>query len=137
MSDTAFDKDKYNFYSRLNQFGEYKYNNRLDTLFVFQLSFLLLLVFVVLSYLNSIGLMSSFAKWLITLIFGSFVLLIFLSRVILLPKLRSTSDWNKMNYGDGTYVPNNYISAGKVGGMSGNAPTENCTTTSTTTCAPQ
>ena len=121
-SDQPLDKNQYNFYNRINQFGEYKYNNRLDTLFIFQLSFILLLVFLILSYLNSVGLMSSFAKWLITIIFGSFVLLIFLSRVYVLPKLRDRNDWNKMNFGNGTLPPVLYNVAGVPGGIVGNLP---------------
>ena len=135
MSDTIT-KNNFNFYQRLTQIGEYKFNNRMDTLFIFQLTFILILVFVALNYLSSNGIISSVAMWITLLVFGSFVVLVFLSRAVVLPKIRDKNDWNRMNYGDGTYVPNNYVSAGKVGGMSGNAPTENCTTTSTTTCAP-
>lgn len=133
MSDTVT-KHNYNFYQRLAQIGDYKFNNRMDTVFIFQLTFILLLVFVALFYLSSNGIISSVAMWIVLVLFGSFVTLVFLTRAVVVPKIRDKNDWNRMNYGDGTYVPNNYVSAGKVGGTSGNAPTESCVTTSTTTC---
>lgn len=120
---TPVDKDQYNFYNKLNQFGEYKYNNRLDTLFIFQLTFILILVFIILSYLSSQGIISPFIKWFVTFIFGSFVFLVFLSHAIVLPKLRDKNEWDKMNFGDGTMPPTGYVTGGVAGGKKGNAPT--------------
>lgn len=128
MSDTA----QYSFYQRLSQIGEYKFNNRMDTLFLFQLSFIMLLVFIILFYLGSIGKISKIAMWIVLFLFGAIVLLIFLSRAIVLPKIRDKNEWNKMNYGDGTIVPTNYVVAGVAGGVSGEAPTP----TPQETCVP-
>ena len=118
-----FDKDQFNFYNKLNQFGEYKYNNRLDTLFIFQLTFILILVFVILSYLSAQNVISPFIKWVVTFIFGSFVFLVFLSHAIVLPRLRDKNNWDRMNFGDGTIAPASYVSGGIAGGRKGNAPT--------------
>ena len=123
MINQMSDSGKYNFYQRLNQIGEYKYNNRMDTLFMFQLSFIMLLVFIILFYLSSIGVISTIAMWIVLFLFGSIVLLVFLSRTIVLPKLRDKNEWNRMNYGDGTIPPSDYVTAGVGGGITGEAPT--------------
>jgi len=117
------DVKQYGFIQRLNQIGEYKYHNRMDTLFIFQLSFIMLLVFIILFYLSSRQLISPIAMWIILFLFGGIVLLIFLSRAVVLPKLRDKNDWNRMNYGDGTIPPKDYVAAGVAGGVNGEAPT--------------
>jgi hypothetical protein len=32
--------EEHNFYNRMNEIGEYNYNKRLDTIFIFQITFL-------------------------------------------------------------------------------------------------
>ena len=123
MNREAHDMDKLNLYNRLNQFGEYKYNNRLDTLYVFQLTFIYMLLFIVLTYLQSVSVISKFTKWIITLLFGSLVLLVIVGHVLIFPNLRDKSVWYKMNFGNGTFSPSVYNSIGVPGGTRGNAPT--------------
>ena len=66
------------FYSRINDFGEYKYNNRLDTLFVIQLTFIIILIFIGLYYLNIFGLFSKTGMYLVTSLLLLILLLILL-----------------------------------------------------------
>ena len=125
----------FNFYKRLSQIGEYKYNNRLDTLFIFQLTFIFILLFIVLSYLSRSGIISTIGKNLLLFTLGVFVLVIYLNHIVVLPKIRDSNNWNRMNYGDGTYKPDNYVVGGVIGGMNGPPPTGTCTTTpASTTC---
>jgi len=128
------DRDKDRFYGQLNRFGEYKYKNRLDTLFVFQLTFIVVLVFVVLYYLNYINLFSTTSLAIITVILILFIVLIYINRIVVDPKFRNTSDWDKYNFGDGSMLPpTGYTSAGVSGGTQGSTPTQVCTTQTTCT----
>ena len=127
------DKEKDRFYGELNRFGEYKYKNRLDTLFVFQLTFIVILVFVVLYYLNINNLFSTGALIIITLILVLFIVLLYVNRIVVDPKLRNSNDWDKYNFGDGKVLPSGYISAGVAGGTAGSTPTQVCSTQTTCT----
>ena len=49
----AEDINQHNFYARMNEIGEYTYKNRSDTIFVFQLMFIAILIVIVLLYLKS------------------------------------------------------------------------------------
>jgi len=127
-------QDKDRFYGELNRFGENKYKNRLDTLFVFQLTFIVILAFITLYYLNYINLFSTAALSIITIILVIFILLIYLNRIIVDPKFRNQNNWDKYNFGDGTLTPpKGYISAGVSGGIQGSTPTRVCNTQ--TTCS--
>jgi len=130
MDSMEVNKDK--FYGELNHFGENKYKNRLDTLFVFQLTFIVILAFVSLYYLNYINLFSTTSLAIITIILVIFIVLIYLNRIIVDPKFRNQNDWDKYNFGDGTLTPpTGYISAGVTGGTQGSTPTHVCTTQTT------
>ena len=132
----SIDKEKNNFYGELNKFGEYKYQNRTDTLFLFQLTFIVILVFIGLFYLNYINLFSTTSLAIITIILVIFIVLIYINRIVVDPKFRSKTDWNKYNFGDGTLTPpNNYTPpAGVVGGVVGSSPTLVCRTEPTEIC---
>ena len=123
-------KEKNRFYGELNKFGEYKIQNRNDTLFVFQLTFIVILVFIGLFYLNYINLFSTISLAIITIILVIFIVLIYINRIIVDPKFRSNNDWNKYNFGDGTLTPpNDYIPpTGVMGGIQGSSPTTVCRT---------
>ena len=90
--------DKNMFYSRLNSFGEYKYHNRLDTVFVLQLSFILMLVYISLHYLHKYGLFSTYAYYLVIVLLVLIFILIVLNRAFVLPKFRSTTNWNEYKF---------------------------------------
>ena len=92
------DNEKNMFYSRLNSFGEYKYHNRLDTVFVLQLSFILMLVYICLHYLHKYGLFSTYGYYLVILLLVLIFILIVLNRAFVLPKFRSTSNWNQYKF---------------------------------------
>jgi hypothetical protein len=123
MADTT---DEANYYRRLNQIGEYKYNNRLDTVFIFQLTFIALLMFVALYYLSSVGIVSKIAVWIITMVLGVFLVIIYVNRLVVFGKMRDKNSWNRVNFGDDSITPSDYRNNGIAGGESGNRPTTNC-----------
>lgn len=122
------------FYSRLNEQGEYKYVNRLDTLFVLQLSFIIILIYIGLYYLNIFGLFSKASMYIvITLLFVVFVLVL-LNKAVVMANLRRKTE-NKFNFGDGKEAPTSvYKNGGVDGGSPGSIPNSNCRTE--TVCTP-
>jgi len=108
--------EEHNFYNRMNEIGDYSYNQRLDTIFIFQLTFIVILIIVVLLYLRSIGLVSSYIIYPICLILVIIVLFIIVNRFVLSNKIRNKRYWNKLNFGDGLVAPPNYVSSGKPEG---------------------
>jgi hypothetical protein len=117
------------FYSRLNDFGEYKYRNRLDTLFVLQLLFIVILIFIGLYYLSIFGLFSKISTYLVTMLLSVILILIIVNKVIVMPKLRSKFIYDNYNFGNGTQKPTSaYKDGGVDGGASGTSPNQVCET---------
>jgi len=108
--------EEHNFYNRMNEIGDYSYNKRLDTIFIFQLTFIVILIIVVLLYLRSIGLISSFIVYPISFILVIIIFFIIINRFVLSNKIRNKRYWNKLNFGDGLIAPPNYVSPGKPEG---------------------
>lgn len=128
--------DEARFYSRMNEIAEYKYNNRLDTLFVLQITFIIILVFIALYYLTIYGLFSKTSFYIVVTLLIIVLLLIIISRAVVSPKMRSKFIWDKYDFGDGTQKPTatKYIEGGVDGGQSGTTPNKICETQ--TVCRP-
>jgi hypothetical protein len=109
-------KEEYNFYNRMNEIGEYTYNNRLDTIFVFQIMFIAILIIVILLYLKSIGIVTSFFVYPMSVLLIIIVIFILINRIVLTNKIRNKRDWSKLNFGDGLIAPPDYVSSGKPEG---------------------
>ena len=109
-------EEEHNFYNRMNEIGEYNYNKRLDVIFIFQLTFITILIIVALFYLKSIGIISSYIVYGISLILTIIVLLILINRFVLSNNIRNKRYWHKLNFGDGLIAPPDYISGGKPEG---------------------
>jgi hypothetical protein len=92
------DSDKNMFYSRLNVFGEYSFQNRIDTLYVLQLSFIVMLAYICLYYLHKFGLFSTYAFYIVATLLVVMLVLIILNRAIVLPKFRSKNNWNEYKF---------------------------------------
>ena len=118
--------NEYNFYKRMNEIGEYGYNNKLDTVFVFQLTFIVLLIFLILYYLSTIGIISKLVLSIVTITMGLFVIYVYFTRLSVFSSMRDKKVWSRMNFGDGKIVPNGYQNNGINGGVSGSLPTKNC-----------
>lgn len=111
--------DEDNFYKRMNQIGDYTYKNRMDTIFVFQLIFISLLIIIGLLYLKSINILTGFFVYPMTVILTIIVIFILVNRIVLTDKIRSKSNWYQLNFGDGTIAPSDYVSAGTTLGTVG------------------
>lgn len=118
------------FYSRLNDFGEYKYKNRLDTLFVLQLTFIVILIFIGLYYLSIFGLFSKISMYIVTMLLTAVLTLIIINKAIVMPKLRSKQSYDTYDFGNNTKTPTVPFKAdaGVVGGNSGTLPITVCET---------
>ena len=106
-----------NFYKRMNEIGEYKYNSRLDTIFIFQIFFIFLLTVIGLMYLKSINIITPFFTFPIIMFLTIVVILIFINRVVFTNNIRDTRNWNELKFG--TVIPSDYVSAGTEKGTIG------------------
>jgi len=106
------DKNEHNFYTRMNEIGEYSYRNRSDTIFVFQLMFIAILIVIVLLYLKSVGIVTSFFVYPVCVLLTIIVIFILVNRIVLTNNIRDKRVWSKLNFGDGTIPPSGYITAG-------------------------
>jgi len=126
-------KDDAAFYSRINKFGEYKTSSSLDTLYVLQVTFIVVLIFIALYYLHFYGLFSKLSLYIVTVILTVLLLLIIVNKAIVIPKIRSKSVWEQYNFGDGALNPTTpHAVKGVEGGSAGTSPTQTCTTNCTT-----
>ena len=117
------------FYSRLNDFGEYKYKNRLDTLFVLQLTFIIILIFIGLYYLSIFGLFSKISMYIITMLLTVILALIIVNKAIVIPKIKIKFVYDTYNFGNGTQNPTTkYKQGGTDTGESGTSPNLICET---------
>ena len=99
---TEEEKDDNAFYSRINQFGEYKYNNILNTIFILQITFIVILIFIGLYYLSLYGLFSKASLYIVSIILIVLLIIIIMNKAYVLPRIRSKTVWDKYNFGDGT-----------------------------------
>ena len=122
-------KDDAAFYSRVSQFGEYKYNSSLDTLFVLQVTFIVVLIFIALYYFNFYGLFSKISLYIITIILTVLLILIILNKMVVIPRFRSKNVWDQYNFGDRRLNPTTaYTVSGVDGGNTGTTRSQTCTT---------
>lgn len=108
--------EEHNFYNRMNEIGEYNYNKRLDIIFIFQLTFITILIVIALFYLKSIGIITSFIVYPISVALTLIVLLIIINRFVLSNSIRNKRYWHMLNFGDGLIAPPDYVSPGKPEG---------------------
>ena len=76
-----------NFYNRISEFGEYEYNLTKSTIFVYQLTFIVILAFIVLYYFNRMDFISTPTLWLLITVMTIILLLIYINRFIVMPKM--------------------------------------------------
>lgn len=113
------DNNEENFYRRMNQIGDYTYQNRMDTVFVFQLLFIGVAVIIGLFYLKSINIITPFFVYPMTILITIIILFIFINRIVLTNNIRSKTNWFQLNFGDGSISPSDYVSGGTNSGTKG------------------
>lgn len=84
--------------TRQYEVNEWSYNNKLDTLFVFQILFVTLLLCAILTYLHKSGFFSAAFLGLVVGIFLFVDILIIANRATYTDKTRNRRFWNKKNY---------------------------------------
>jgi hypothetical protein len=84
--------------TRQYEINEWSYNNKMDTLFVFQLLFLSLVVSAILVYLSGIGLFGSGLLGLLCGLLLVAVILVLVVRAIYTAKTRDQRYWNRRQF---------------------------------------
>ena len=111
-----------NFYKRMEEIGEYTFQNRMDTVFVYQLIFISLLIIIGLLYLKSIGVITPFFLYPTIILITIIVIFILINRIVFTDKIRNKNHWYQLNFGDGNIKPSDYVSAGSLNGTKGLMP---------------
>ena len=85
--------------SRIREIKEWYYNNKLDTLFVFQLIFISICFLAVLAFLIKLGFISSAVFGICVGIAIVVMILLIANRAVYTDKVRDKRFWSKRNYG--------------------------------------
>lgn len=126
-----------NFNKRLNQIGHYTYESQMNALFVFQLTFIFLLIGIALYYLANVGIVSPLLVGFLGSVLVIILALIYYNRFVVMNKLRSSNNWTSIRFNDDgskqspTYP---YIPAGTDVGTPGAGQT--CTAPTPGICTP-
>jgi hypothetical protein len=91
---------------RQSQMNEWSAYNKLDTLFVSQLTFIALVFLAPLLYLKSLYILPSGVFWGIAFLIFIVVLMTIISRVQYTDKARSNQSWHRRRFGDYSKTPN-------------------------------
>ena len=111
--------EEINFLRKQNEISEYTNKNSFNLIFLFQVAFIFILIIIILLYLNKIGILSTtYFVGSITL-FGFVVFLIFYNRIFITSKYRDGRDFDRINFGDNTYVTQSYTQLPPSDGTSG------------------
>jgi len=89
-----------NFNARLNQIGNYSYQNRMDTLFIFQLTFIFLLIGILIYYLTSLGIIGTALGGFIAVVLLVILILLYFNRISVMNKLRDGKIWSSIRFAD-------------------------------------
>lgn len=84
--------------TRQYEINEWSYNNKMDTLFVFQLLFVSLVISAILVYLSNIGLFGSALLGLLCGLLLVVVILVLVVRAIYTAKIRDQRYWNRRQF---------------------------------------
>lgn len=85
--------------SRVREIKEWYYNNKLDTLFVFQLVFISICFLAVLAFLIKLGFINSAVFGICVGIIIVVMILLIANRAVYTEKVRDKRYWSKRNYG--------------------------------------
>ena len=98
----ASDKDTYNMQlaSRQTEINEWAYNNKMDTLFVFQVLFISLLIICILMMFSYKGVIGRAFVWYTFGILVIIDVLIIINRAIYTNRIRDKKEWNRIVFED-------------------------------------
>jgi FlaA1/EpsC-like NDP-sugar epimerase len=86
--------------TRQVEINEWSYNNKMETLFVFQIVFISLLLMSLLFYLKSTGLVGGSFVWYVFLLLVLIVGLIIINRAVYTATTRDGRYWNRRRFAD-------------------------------------
>ena len=111
------DANEQSFYRRMNEIGEYKYNSRMDTIYIFQIIFIFILTIIGLLYLKSINIITPFFTFPIIIFLTVIVIFIFINKLVFTNRIRDGKNWNELRFGK--VPPPDYIFRGTKTGSKG------------------
>lgn len=82
------------------EINEWTYNNRMETLFVFQILFISLMLVAILMYLKGAGFVGRIFTGYVLLILVAIVILIIINRSMYTNRIRDRHSWNKRRFDD-------------------------------------
>jgi hypothetical protein len=98
---------------RQRQVNEWSYHQKMETLFMFQLTFLLLMLLILTTSLGAMGVISGSISILIGVLAACILLFIWLFRYAFTRNIRDRKEWNK-RYFSGDYTKAPTVSADAV-----------------------
>jgi len=90
--------------SRQNEINEWTYNNKMDSLFVFQLIFISLLTVALLTVLSSQGYIGSGFVRYVMIVLAFIVVIVIINRYVYTRTTRDKRYWNRKRFGQDTGV---------------------------------
>ncbi len=84
--------------TRQIQINEWAYENKMDTLFVFQIVFISILLVTIIFYLKEIGAFPSSFVWYVIFILAIIVGIIIINRAVFTAKRRDRRFWNRRRF---------------------------------------
>jgi hypothetical protein len=96
------DKAKYNtdLATRQVQINEWAYEDKMDTLFVFQVVFMSILFLIILFYLKEVGIFPSSFTWYVVFVLALIIGLIIINRAAFTARRRDKRFWNRRRQSD-------------------------------------
>jgi len=112
-------KEEIQFLKKQNQITEYANKTNLNMIFLFQIVLIFILIVIILIYLNQIGILTKLYLFGSITLLGFVVFVIFYNRIFITAKYRDNRDFDRMNFGDNTYVTSAYTQLPPSDGTSG------------------
>jgi hypothetical protein len=112
-------EEEINFLKKQNEITDYRNKSNMNMIFLFQIIFIFLLIIVILLYLQKIGILTSTYLYGSITLFGFVVFLIFYNRIFITSKYRDARNFDRINFGDNTYVTSSYNKLPPSDGTSG------------------
>ena len=125
-------KEEINFLKKQNEITDYRNKSNMNMIFLFQIIFIFL-------YLQKIGILTSTYLYGSITLFGFIVFLIFYNRIFIASKYRDSRNFDRINFGDNTYVTSEYNKLPLSDGTSGSFKKDTsgtCRTETQTICTP-
>ena len=112
-------KEEIQFLKKQNEITEYTNKTNMNMIFLFQIVLIFILIVIILIYLNQIGILTKLYLFGSITLLGFVVFIIFYNRIFITTKYRDNRDFDRMNFGDNTFVTSEYTQLPASDGTSG------------------